>query len=320
LFLLRFDMRAPQPGPSTVELYEAAIEMCAWADERGCTSIVLSEHHGSEDGYLPSPLLLAASIAARTRRVGIHLAAVLLPFYDPVRLAEEMNVLDIISQGRVSYTLGVGYRPEEFDQFGIERRTRGRVAEDKLRLLLRLRGGEPVLHDGRRIHVTPPPYTPGGPPVMWGGGSIAAAERAGRFGLGLQANGDVPGMREAYEAAAAAHGHEPGPVLIPDRTDPSVMFVADDVDAAWAEIGAHLLHDARAYSAWNPGDETTAMISHEETVEDLRATAVGYRIMSTAEAEEYVHRGGILRLAPLCGGIPPDIAWRYLERAVQGLG
>jgi len=319
MFLLRFDMRA-QPGASTGELYATAIDMCAWADDHGCASVVLSEHHASPDGYLPAPLLLAGAIAARTQQVRILVAAVLLPFYDPVRLVEEMNVLDIISKGRVSYTLGIGYRPEEFEHFGVARHERGRVAEEKLSLLLQLRGGEPVLHGGRRIHVTPPPYTPGGPRIAWGGGSVAAARRAGRFGLDLQANGAVAGMREAYEAACAEHGHEPGLVLIPDRKEPSVMFVAEDVDAAWNEIGTHLLYDARTYSAWNPGDETTAMISHEETVEELRATAVGYRIMSVPEAKEYNANGGVLRMAPLCGGIPPHIAWPYLERAVEGLG
>ena len=243
------------------------------------------------------------------------IAAVLLPFRDPVRLAEEMNVLDIISKGRVAYVLAVGYRPEEFEQFGVDPRRRGRIAEAKLQLLLRLRAGEPVVHEGRRIHVTPAPYTPGGPTIMWGGGSIAAAERAGRHGLGLQANGSIAGMREAYEAAARAAGHEPGYIGLPDRNEPSVVFVADDVDHAWDEIGAHLLHDARMYSAWNPGDDTTAMISHASTIDELRATSAGYRIMSVAEATDYVSGGGVLRLAPLCGGIPPAIVWPYLERA-----
>jgi hypothetical protein len=80
------------------------------------------------------------------------------------------------------------------------------------------------------------------------------------------------------------------------------------------------LYDARTYSAWNPGDETTAMTSHEETVEELRATALGYRIMSVPEAKEYAAGGGVLRLAPQCGGIPPEIAWPYLRRAVDVVG
>ena len=64
MFSLRFDMRAPQPGATTVDLYSAAIEMSAWADTRGCGALVLCEHHASPDGYLPAPLLLASAIAA----------------------------------------------------------------------------------------------------------------------------------------------------------------------------------------------------------------------------------------------------------------
>src|SRR6266566_4522150 len=149
MYALRFDMRAPQPGVPAADLYVAAIEMCQWAETRGCVAVILCEHHGAVDGYLPSPLVLASAVAARTERVAISLAATLLPFYDPVRLAEDMNVLDIISKGRVSYVLGLGYRPEEFEQFGVDIRQRGRIADEKLQLLLELRKGEPVVHDGR---------------------------------------------------------------------------------------------------------------------------------------------------------------------------
>src|SRR5690242_5697159 len=104
---MRFDLRAPQPGAAPADLYAAAVDMCAWGDARGCAAVVVCEHHASPDGYLPAPLLFASAIAARTERVPILIAAVLLPFRDPVRLAEEMNVLDILSRGRVGYVLAV---------------------------------------------------------------------------------------------------------------------------------------------------------------------------------------------------------------------
>src|SRR6201996_4744426 len=107
-------MRAPAMGAPTVDLYAAATEMCAWAEEHGALAAVLCEHHGSEDGYLPSPMILAPAIAARTQRVAMTLILI-LPFYDPVRLAEDMSVLDLISGGRASYTLALGYRPEEYE-------------------------------------------------------------------------------------------------------------------------------------------------------------------------------------------------------------
>ncbi len=125
MFTIRFDMRAPSFGAPTSELYAAAIDMCAWAETRGAIVAVLSEHHGAEDGHLPSPLVLASAIAARTERLQIMLAAVVLPFWDPVRLAEDMSVLDNISKGRVSYAFGIGHRPEEYEHFGVDMRSPG---------------------------------------------------------------------------------------------------------------------------------------------------------------------------------------------------
>ncbi|HEU5307682.1 MAG TPA: LLM class flavin-dependent oxidoreductase [Acidimicrobiia bacterium] len=317
MFMMRFDMRAPEFGGATTDLYQAAIDMAEWAETRGCMAAVISEHHTSSDGYIPSPLLLASAMAARTHTLHISIAAALLAFYDPIRLAEDMIVLDIISKGRLSYTLGLGYRPEEFEMYGIDWKRRGAVVEEKLQLLLKAKTGEPFEHEGRRIHVTPAPITPGGPMVMWGGGSIAAAKRAGRYGLGFFAQSDLAGMKEAYEQSCREHGFEPGMAQLPPKDAATTMFVADDVDKAWAEVGEYILHDVKMYGDWNPGDETTASISHAQTVDELRATSPAHKIYSTEEATEIVKSGMPLMLMPLCGGIPPKIAWPYLEHAVE---
>lgn len=311
--MLRFDMRAPEIGAPAVELYSAATEMCAWAEDNGALAAVLCEHHGSDDGYLPSPLILASAIAARTNQLSITIAALLLPFYDTVRLAEDMAVLDIISKGRVSYILALGYRPEEFEQFGVDMRTRGRLVDQKLDLLRKLRTG-PVDVDGRHIDVTPRPFTDGGPSLMWGGGSVAAARRAGRYGMGMLGNANVEGMAQAYAESSRQHGHEPGVIYLPDRDTPSVCFVADDVDKAWQEIGPYLLHDVRAYADWNPGNDYSAGFSDVQTIEELRANPTSHRIYSVDEAVAKVQAGEVLNLSPLCGGVPPEIAWPYLRR------
>jgi alkanesulfonate monooxygenase SsuD/methylene tetrahydromethanopterin reductase-like flavin-dependent oxidoreductase (luciferase family) len=168
--------------------------------------------------------------------------------------------------------------------------------------------------DGRRIEVTPRPHTAGGPMLTWGGGTVAAARRAGRYGLGMLGNANVPGMQEAYESACREHSHEPRPVFLPDRDTPSVCFVFDDVDKAWDQLGPHLLHDARSYAEWNPDNDTSAGISHVDTVEELRELSRSHRIYSVPEAVQRVRAGEVLNLSPLCGGLPPELAWPYLRR------
>ncbi|CAN5826751.1 hypothetical protein BH09ACT7_BH09ACT7_28230 [soil metagenome] len=144
MFTLRFDMRAPASGAPAPDLYAAALDMCAWAETRGAVVAVLSEHHATEDGHLPSPLIMAAAIAARTDQLMILLAATVLPLYDPVRLTEDMCVLDNLSRGRVTYAFGIGHRHEEYSQLGVDPSQRGRIADENLELILRLLQGGPI--------------------------------------------------------------------------------------------------------------------------------------------------------------------------------
>lgn len=313
MFDMRFDMRAPAFGAPTTELYPTALEMAAWAESRGGLMAVICEHHTMADGYLPSPVVLATAMAARTSTLPIMVAVVVLPLYEPVRLAEDIVVLDIISGGRVSYVGGVGYRPEEYEHHGVDFHRRGRIADEQLALLLRAKTGESFEHEGRRIHVTPPPVTPGGPSVAWGGGTEVAARRAGRFGLDFIGQGGGPSMEDAYAEEARAHGHEPGFCLVPPLDTTTTLFVAHDVDRAWAEIGPHLLHDVTSYAALNEGNTHTASLTTASTVDELRAEDRTHRIVGVDEAVDVIRGGEPLQLQPLVGGLPPEIAWRHLR-------
>ncbi|MGA2519315.1 MAG: LLM class flavin-dependent oxidoreductase [Acidimicrobiales bacterium] len=313
MFTLRFDMRAPSAGAPSAELYAAALEMTSWAEERGAVAAIVCEHHGQADGYLPSPMILASALAARTTTIRIVLAVVVLPLYDPIRLAEEMVVLDIISSGRVSYVCGVGYREEEYNMFGVDFRRRGRIADEWLSILLRAKTGEPFDHSSRTIQVTPAPLTAGGPSVSWGGGSEAAARRAGRNGLGFFAQTEDEGLRRAFEDAARGAGHEPGWCFLPPNDLPTSLFVADDVDGAWDELGPYLMHDARSYAALNVGGSATASVSFAGSIEELRAEGRSHRIVCVDEAISMARSGLALPLHPLVGGLPPEIAWPYLR-------
>jgi alkanesulfonate monooxygenase SsuD/methylene tetrahydromethanopterin reductase-like flavin-dependent oxidoreductase (luciferase family) len=313
MFMMRFDMRAPDDGPAAIgDLYRAAIEMSAWGEANGALAVVLCEHHASPDGYLPSPLVLASAIAARTTTLPITVAALLVPLHDPVRLAEDMAVLDVISGGRVAHIAGLGYRPEEYEMFGRALSERGARMEECLRVLRKAWTGEEFEYDGRRVRVTPKPLTPGGPMMMYGGGSKAAARRAARFGMGFLAQTWAEGLEATYRDECARLGTEPGMCMIPGPDSVTTIFVADDVDRAWDNIGPFMLHDARMYASWL-GDSPAASKSTATTVDELRAEAGAYQVFTPEEAVEYIRKHGVLTLQPLCGGCPPEFAWESLH-------
>jgi alkanesulfonate monooxygenase SsuD/methylene tetrahydromethanopterin reductase-like flavin-dependent oxidoreductase (luciferase family) len=319
MFTMRFDMRAPATGAPARELYSAALDLAVWAETRGCVSAIVCEHHSSDDGYLPAPMVLATAMAARTTTLPITVAVVLLPLYHPIRLAEEMAVLDNLSSGRVSYVAAIGYLPHEYEMYGVDFHGRGKIAEEKLALLLQAKTGEPFEHEGRRIHVTPPPTTPGGPIVMWGGGSVPAARRAGRFGLAFLAQGGGPELEGEYERAARAAGHDPLFCYVPPVDTATTVFVADDVDRAWNELGPYLMHDVHSYARWNEGNTTTASLSSASSADELRAENRSHRVLTSEEAIAWVQGGRHLQLHPLIGGLPPEIAWHYAETAANAV-
>ena len=319
MFLMRFGMRATATSEpeERADLYAATIEMCAWAESKGCVGAVLSQHHAVEDGYLPSPVPLAAAIAGRTTDLPITVGALLLAFYEPVKLAEDLAVVDLISRGRVSYVVGIGYRPEEFSMFGVDAKRRGAMVEERIGLLKRLWLGDLVTLDGRSVEVTPRPFTPGGPFIAYGGGSEAAARRAGRLGLFFMAETHDSSLEEAYRAA----GGEAAPgCMFPPAGVPLTVFVADDPERAWAEIGQYMLADATSYAAWNVTRSGTASISRATSVADLAAERGAYQIVTTDEARALLRGGFPLNLQPLVGGLPPDLAWPYLETAASVSG
>jgi hypothetical protein len=125
------------------------------------------------------------------------------------------------------------------------------------------------------------------------------------------------GLKELYENECRAHGHEPGFVALPADNAPTAVFVADDVERAWDELGPHLLHDAVTAAEYRHGVAGVASISRATDVDGLRTADGPYRVFTVDEAADYMRGGQALPLAPLCGGVPPDVAWPYLERAAE---
>jgi alkanesulfonate monooxygenase SsuD/methylene tetrahydromethanopterin reductase-like flavin-dependent oxidoreductase (luciferase family) len=296
--------------------------MAEWGEANGCLALQVSEHHGSPDGYLSAPLVLAAALAGRTRRLPIQIAALILPLHDPIELAEQMVVLDLASGGRVSYVLAVGYRELEYAACGRDFGTRGRRMDSCLEALRQAFRGEPFSFEGRPVHVLPRPLGAGGPPVLLGGNSPAAVRRAARFGLGMVTQGGDATLAALYRAECERHGRAPGAFIDPPPNTVTSAFVAEDPDSAWERIGPHMLHDARMYAAWL-GASGSVSKSAATSVAELRAEQGPYRIFTPDEAIEHVRRNGLLLMQPLCGGIPPALAWEHLElvakRVLPGL-
>ena len=311
--ILRFDMRAPAFSPATPsELYAAALEMAAFADEKGIDSITLSEHHGTDDGFLPSPLALAGCILGRTRRIRVGVSALLLPLYDPIKLAEDMAILDIASGGRIGITVGLGYRPEEYGMFGRDFDERGRLMDESLEALLRAWTGEPFEYRGRSVRVTPRPASHPHPLVMVGGMGRPAARRAARFGLPFQPAVNDPELFALYRQECEQLGVSP--LLFPPGSG-EMIFVSRDPERSWARIGAHLLHDAVTYAGWQPEGQRSAVHSDATSIEALRREGK-YRVLTPDQCLERAAAQGALAsfvLFPLCGGLPPELGWESVE-------
>jgi hypothetical protein len=153
--------------------------------------------------------------------------------------------------------------------------------------------------------------------MLVAGGSRAAARRAAKYGLGFISQTDSPSLKSFYESECRDNAHEPGVMQFPLPGAPTTVFVADEVGRAWDELGPYLLHDAVAAAAYRHGDDTVASISRADSVAGLREANGPYRIFTLDEAAAYIRSGRPLPLLPLCGGVPPDLAWPYLERAVM---
>jgi alkanesulfonate monooxygenase SsuD/methylene tetrahydromethanopterin reductase-like flavin-dependent oxidoreductase (luciferase family) len=255
---------------------------------------------------------MAAAAAARTETLGINVGALLALMYDPIKLAEDMAVLDHLSGGRVSYTIGLGYRDEEYAMFGVDPSRRAALMDEHLDVLRRALDGETFEWRGRTIKVRPRPATEGGPPLAYGGGSKAAARRAARHGLVFSPQHSDPALAEAYDAAATEAGNPTGLTLAPAAGSPTTVFVSDDVDRAWREIGPHMLHDAVTYADWLSGASSSS-VSPASTVEELRAENGPYRIVTPTEAAALRDEFYVLALQPFCGGCPPELAWETLH-------
>lgn len=305
--MMRFNMIDPSLDPTSMsDRYRAMLEMAEFGDQHGFFMATLEEHHGADNGWSPTPLLNAGMIFARTKNLAVSISALLLPLHDPIRVAEDIAVLDLVSGGRLTTILGLGYRPSEYALHGKDWAGRGKLMDESVDTLLKAWTGEPFEYRGETHRVTPVPMTKPHPMVLIGGTSKVAARRAARFGLPLSPAANLPELEAYYHAQCEEQGTT-GFCAMPGD-DTKMTFVAEDPDKAWAELGHHFLHEASTYASWQTPDIKSAVHSKASTPDELRAEGI-YQVVTPAEAaasEVVVHH-------PLCGGMPVDQAWSSLQ-------
>ena len=308
-----FDMRAPALGASRAELFAAALDMSDWADRQGFDVLGLGEHHSSEDGYNPSPLILGSAFAARTRRIRVRTAVLLASCYDPIRLAEDTSMLQIVSGGRFELGLGFGYRQCEFEMFG--RRVEDRFAHTcEVAELLKLAWtGEPFEYDGRPCHVQPVPETP--IPLLLGGQAPAVARKAASIADGFLVPLMNPSIWEPYRVECQRLGkRDPGDY---PKQGPTFLWVSEDPERDWHWLTPHIVHVLESYAAWTKAayGVATGVYSSGVTAKTIRESGA-YKVLTPRQTVELIEDLGdnsSLYLTPLLGGIPPARAWRMLE-------
>ncbi|MGE0305476.1 MAG: LLM class flavin-dependent oxidoreductase [Acidimicrobiia bacterium] len=309
MFIIRYDLRVP-PGVSLThgEQYKVALEMAKWGDERGFAMVALSEHHDTDDGFMHSPLTLAAAILGGTKNIACNISALLVPLHDPIRIAEEIATIELFAPGRLSVVAGLGYRPSEFDMFDKDLKTRAKDLEDAVELMLAAWKGGEVTYRGRRVRVSPAPATT--PNLLMGGSVPAAAKRAARLRLPYCPALYDQELIDIYLAEAKAVGFEnPYPAV---GQGPGLVMVTNDPEAFWAKWGSQLLYDANVYESWQGPEHKSSWRTKATTVDDLKASP-NYAVVTPDECVALVRKNGSAVTHPLVAGVGPAVGWESLE-------
>jgi alkanesulfonate monooxygenase SsuD/methylene tetrahydromethanopterin reductase-like flavin-dependent oxidoreductase (luciferase family) len=241
----------PGSGQSLAQLYRDHLEEAVLAEELGFDCVWASEHHFSPDAWSPAPFVFLAAVAARTKRVRLGTYVLLLPLHNPIRIAEDVAVLDNLSDGRVDLGVGIGSSPREFTTFGVPLENRlGRTFE-ALRIIERCFVGERFDHAGKYyefpdVHMTTTPVQLPGPPILVAAMGEQSVRWTARRGYGTAAG--VGRGHDLYMAALREYGHDPASRTI--ASVPLRVHVAESREKAWdeAEAGLHqVLHFYRTH-------------------------------------------------------------------------
>jgi probable F420-dependent oxidoreductase len=236
-------MHVPQWGPDASR--DGVLDVAAAAEKAGLDSIWVADHvvfpaesasrypydaggtpFAAEDGFLEAFITLAV-VAGATETLRIGTSVLVLPMRDPVLVAKMAATLDVLSNGRLSLGIGIGWWREEFAALSVSFSNRGARLDEQLQAMRALWSGDPVQFSGAHyqfdeISCSPAPIQPGGPPILIGGKSPAAIRRAARHGNGWHAVGvspeDILLARRDLAAAAEEAGRDPAEIIVTAST------------------------------------------------------------------------------------------------------
>ena len=292
-----FDMRNPPHWPKRwTDLYTEHLDFISWSETIGFEGVWFAEHHGSLDGYLPSPLVMAAAVAARTKTIRIGTSIALAPFYHPVRLAEDAAVIDIISGGRLDLAVALGYVRAEADRYGLDFSKRAKRTDETLQIIRRLWRGETFSFEGDffqldNAKIAPLPVSERMP--LWiGGNSKPAYRRAAKYGDGFF--GPVESYPD-YAAEVAALGMAPSAARIHSiGANDMWHLVSNDPERTIEEVLDHIVYQTNSYAEWQEG---TATATFTRVTKDQMRPAANQWVMTPEQSIS--HFKAKLAIAPV---------------------
>jgi len=246
-----YDFRnPPESGMATPDFYAAIMEQVTWLDGLGLDLVWFTEHHFVADGYLPSWIPVASAMAARTKHARFSCDVCLLPFNHPIRLAEDLAVLDNLSNGRVEIGVGMGYAPHEFRGFGLPVSRRLSLTDEGLAVLRHAFTGETFSFHGKRydftdVKITPGYVQPGGPPLWVAALADPGALRAARFDTNLLPQGPRARALDPWLDALTASGRNPANYRVGIIRP---CLITDDPERDWPIVRAGERRRMEVYS------------------------------------------------------------------------
>ena len=257
-FGLWYDFRQQLPLGDYARFYAECLEEIEEGEGLGFTGVWLSEHHFVDDGYLPSPLVVAAAIAARTRTMTIGTNILLLPMRHPLRVAEDAAVVDLLSGERFVLGVGQGYVQHEFEALGFNRRNRPSLFEEGIDIIRQALTEGRTGYEGKRWNLPDLPFEPRPSrklPIYAGAFVDPAIDRAARLADGFLASAGGGAFGETYRKvrdALARHGRADGDF---PYVASGVAFVHEDAGRAREIVAPAIAYQRTRYAEWGTDRE-----------------------------------------------------------------